>query len=160
MTKTTSLGFFVQLSSDQDATVVIFIVGGTVGWARDTKVDGLGLIPWVGSYRRLEKWKLWLVHWPAPCSALMGGCKREVHTRCCHWLDTSAAFIAKTTAWPKAQANGDGRRKPLVTMGAILLQNVGGSLVQNQCGHRVDAEVTFYIYSFPALFQEVFWEQY
>jgi len=31
--------------------------------------------------------------------------------------------------------------------------------VQNQYSHRVDAEVTFCIYSFPVLFLEVFWEQ-
>jgi len=32
----------------------------------------------------------------------------------------------------------------------------GDSLVGNQYGHRVDAEVTFYIYIFPILFLEVF----
>jgi len=35
----------------------------------------------------------------------------------------------------------------------------GGSLVGNQYSHRVDAKVTFYIYRFPMLFLEVFWEQ-
>jgi len=35
----------------------------------------------------------------------------------------------------------------------------GDSLVQNQYSHRVDAEVAFYIYSFPVLFLEVFCEQ-
>ena len=35
----------------------------------------------------------------------------------------------------------------------------GGTLVWNQYSHRVDAEVTFYIYRFPVLFLEVFWEQ-
>jgi len=35
----------------------------------------------------------------------------------------------------------------------------GVNLVQNQYSHRVDAEVTFYIYSFPVLFLEVSWEQ-
>jgi len=35
----------------------------------------------------------------------------------------------------------------------------GDSLVWNQYSHRVDAEVTFYIYRFPILFLEVFWEQ-
>jgi len=42
-------------------------------------------------------------------------------------------------------------------MGAILLQNVGGTvLVWNQWSHRVDAEVKFYKYRFPILFIEVF----
>ena len=35
----------------------------------------------------------------------------------------------------------------------------GDTLVWNQYSHRVDAEVTFYIYRFPILFLEVFWEQ-
>jgi len=35
----------------------------------------------------------------------------------------------------------------------------GDSLVWNQYSDRVDAEVMFYIYSFPILFQEVFWGQ-
>jgi len=33
------------------------------------------------------------------------------------------------------------------------------NLVRNQYSHRVDAKVTFYIYRFPILFVEVFWEQ-
>jgi len=32
-------------------------------------------------------------------------------------------------------------------------------MVWNQYSHRVDTEVTFYIYSFPILFPEVFWQQ-
>jgi len=40
-------------------------------------------------------------------------------------------------------------------MGAILLKNVGDSLMLNQYSHRVDAEVTFYIYRFPILFLEM-----
>jgi len=35
----------------------------------------------------------------------------------------------------------------------------GGTLVRNQYSHRVDAEITIYIYRFPILFVEVFWEQ-
>ena len=35
----------------------------------------------------------------------------------------------------------------------------GDSLVWNQYSHRVDAEVAFYIYRFPFLFLEMFWEQ-
>jgi len=35
----------------------------------------------------------------------------------------------------------------------------GDSLVWNQYSHRVDAKVTFYVYRFPILFVEVFWEQ-
>ena len=35
----------------------------------------------------------------------------------------------------------------------------GDSLVWNQYSHRVDAELAFYIYRFPILFLEVFWEQ-
>jgi len=44
-------------------------------------------------------------------------------------------------------------------MGTILFKMWGDSLVRNQYSHRVDAEVTFYIYRLPILFQEVFWEQ-
>jgi len=35
----------------------------------------------------------------------------------------------------------------------------GDSLVWNQYSHRVDAEVTFYIYRFPILFLDMFWEK-
>ena len=35
----------------------------------------------------------------------------------------------------------------------------GDNLVWNQYIHRVDAEVTFYVYRFPILFLEVFWQQ-
>jgi len=35
----------------------------------------------------------------------------------------------------------------------------GDNLVWNQYSHRVDTEVTFYIYRFPILFLEVFWQQ-
>jgi len=35
----------------------------------------------------------------------------------------------------------------------------GGSLMGNQYSHRVDAEVTFYMYRFSMLFLEVFREQ-
>jgi len=52
----------------------------------------------------------------ASFSALMGGCKRTVHTRCCHWLATSAAFTAKAVTWSTAQASRNGRRRPLVTL--------------------------------------------
>jgi len=31
-------------------------------------------------------------------------------------LATSAAFSAKAATWPTAQASGDGRRRPLVTL--------------------------------------------
>jgi len=41
-------------------------------------------------------------------------------------------------------------------MGAILLQNVGGGMVWNQCNYRVDAEVTFFIYSFPNISERSF----
>jgi len=35
----------------------------------------------------------------------------------------------------------------------------GDSLVRNQYSHQVNVEVTFYIYRFPILFLDVFWEQ-
>jgi len=35
----------------------------------------------------------------------------------------------------------------------------GHSLVWNQYSHRVDAEVTFYIYRFPILFLDMLWEK-
>jgi len=46
----------------------------------------------------------------------MGGYKRTVHARCCRWLVISAAFTAKATSWPKAQASGNGVRRPLVAL--------------------------------------------
>ena len=51
-----------------------------------------------------------------PTQALMDGCKRKLHALCCHWFATSAAFTAKVAAWPAAQADGNGRRRPLVTL--------------------------------------------
>ena len=49
----------------------------------------------------------------------------------------------------------------LMLMGAILLKNVGGLLGVKPiyCSHQVDAEVAIYIYRFPILFLEMFWEQ-
>ena len=63
-----------------------------------------------------KTWKTVLVACPASCSALMGGCKRTVYARCCHWLATSVAFTAKATAWSTGYASGNGRRRPLVTL--------------------------------------------
>jgi len=77
-----------------------------VAWIRATKSGWWGSIP---SRVIPETWRTVL---PASCSILMGWCKYTVNARCCHWLATSAPFIAKATAWPKAQVSGGGRRIP------------------------------------------------
>ena len=75
---------------------------GTVGRARGTKPGRLDSIP---GQIMLKTWKTLLAACPTSCSALMGGCKEENHTRCCHFLATSAAFTAKV-----AVAHGQGLR--------------------------------------------------
>ena len=77
-----------------DATTIWHRLCGAVGWAPSRVVP-----------------KTW-----ASCSALMGGCKGAVHALCCHCLATSAAFTAKATAWPTAQASADGPCRPLVML--------------------------------------------
>jgi len=79
-----------------------------------TEGGRLGSIPG----RAIPKtWKMALVACPASCSALMGGWKRTVYARCCHWLATSAAFTAKAVAWSTGHASGSGRRRPPITLG-------------------------------------------
>jgi len=64
-------------------------------------------------YRTL---KTVLSAYAASCSALMGECKETIHTRCCHFLDASATFTAKAAACSTAQASGEGRRRPFMTV--------------------------------------------
>jgi len=47
---------------------------------------------------------------------LIGGCNGAVHARRWHCLATSAAFTAKETAWPTAQATGNRYRRPFLTI--------------------------------------------
>jgi len=61
-----------------------------------------------------KTWKAVLASSALTC---VGGCKQTVHARCCNnRLATSAAFPAKATAWPTAQASGNGRRRPVVPL--------------------------------------------
>jgi len=40
---------------------------------------------------------------PASCSVLMGECKGTVHTRCYHWLATSADSLRKLSRGPQCK---------------------------------------------------------
>ena len=55
------------------------------------------------------------------------------------WLATSAPFAAKAAAWDPAQASGDGRRRPLVTLGEkfetsiMKLSSLSKTKIWRQC---------------------------
>ena len=73
----------------------------------------------------LKTWRMVLAACPASCSALNVKRKEMVHARCCcHWLVTKEAFFTKVDAWPTAQVNGDGRRRPLLTLWKQYKQRV------------------------------------
>jgi len=79
---------------------------GTMGWSRTTKAV-------TTCFGLTETWKTALAANPVSSSNSVGECKEKVRTRCWYRLATNSnprSFVAP------AQASGDGRRWPLVTL--------------------------------------------